>query len=66
MNGLTRWQRPGFLGFGRANGFRDELEALFGSSLAALAQAGFALRSVDLTEIEKAGGSLRCCVGEIF
>jgi len=32
----------------------------------ALAGAGFALRTVDLTEIEKAGGSLRCCVGEIF
>ncbi|MBS0571312.1 MAG: amidinotransferase [Proteobacteria bacterium] len=33
---------------------------------AALADWGFALRSVDLDEIEKAGGSLRCCVGEIF
>ncbi|QBB69473.1 amidinotransferase [Pseudolysobacter antarcticus] len=27
---------------------------------------GFALRCVELDEIEKAGGSLRCCVGEIF
>jgi hypothetical protein len=27
---------------------------------------GFTLRSVALDEIEKAGGSLRCCVGEIF
>lgn len=33
---------------------------------AALADWGFNLRSVDLREIEKAGGSLRCCVGEIF
>jgi hypothetical protein len=32
----------------------------------ALADWGFALRSVALDEIEKAGGSLRCCVGEIF
>jgi len=32
----------------------------------ALAGAGFALRSVPLDEIEKAGGSLRCCVAEIF
>jgi hypothetical protein len=32
----------------------------------ALSEWGFALRSVDLREIEKAGGSLRCCVGEIF
>lgn len=27
---------------------------------------GFAVRSIELDEIEKAGGSLRCCVGEIF
>ena len=32
----------------------------------ALAAAGFALRSVELDAIEAAGGSLRCCVGEIF
>jgi hypothetical protein len=31
-----------------------------------LAASGFTVRSVDLGEIEKAGGSLRCCVGEIF
>lgn len=31
-----------------------------------LAAAGFALRSVPLDELEKAGGSLRCCVAEIF
>lgn len=28
--------------------------------------AGFALHSVPLDEIEKAGGSLRCCVAEIY
>jgi N-dimethylarginine dimethylaminohydrolase len=33
---------------------------------AALAEWGFALGSVPLDEIEKAGGSLRCCVAEIF
>jgi hypothetical protein len=27
---------------------------------------GFAVGAVDLSEIEKAGGSLRCCVGEIY
>jgi hypothetical protein len=32
----------------------------------ALADWGFAVSAVDLDEIEKAGGSLRCCVGEIF
>ena len=31
-----------------------------------LAAAGFAVRSVALDEIEKAGGSLRCCVCELW
>lgn len=31
-----------------------------------LQRAGFALHEVALDEIEKAGGSLRCCVGEIY
>jgi hypothetical protein len=33
---------------------------------AALEAWGFGIRSVPLAEIEKAGGSLRCCVAEIF
>ena len=33
---------------------------------ALLAQSGFAIGAVELDEIEKAGGSLRCCVAEIF
>ena len=33
---------------------------------ARLEAAGFALHGVPLDEIEKAGGSLRCCVAEIF
>ena len=32
----------------------------------ALATYGFAIGAVELDEIEKAGGSLRCCVGEIY
>jgi len=32
----------------------------------ALAHAGFRIRAVPLDAIEAAGGSLRCCVGEIF
>lgn len=32
----------------------------------ALASAGFAIGSVELGELEKAGGSLRCCVAEIY
>lgn len=41
-------------------------ETLAPAQRAALERAGFGLASVALDEIEKAGGSLRCCVGEIF
>jgi hypothetical protein len=41
-------------------------DALRPASRAGFEAAGFALRSVPLDEIEKAGGSLRCCVGEVF
>ena len=40
--------------------------ALTDEQLETLADYGFALGAVDLSEIEKAGGSLRCCVGEIY
>ncbi|MEO5830375.1 MAG: arginine deiminase-related protein [Rhodanobacter sp.] len=40
--------------------------SLLPAQVEALRAYGFALGSVDLTEIEKAGGSLRCCVGEIY
>ncbi|HSM13298.1 MAG TPA: arginine deiminase-related protein [Thermoanaerobaculia bacterium] len=40
--------------------------ALRPESRAALGSWGFAVRSVPLEEIEKSGGSLRCCVAEIF
>lgn len=39
---------------------------LSAASRVALAAAGFALREVELDAIEAAGGSLRCCVGEVF
>lgn len=42
------------------------VSALTSAQRAALAEWGFALGSVPLDEIEKAGGSLRCCVAEIF
>lgn len=35
-------------------------------SRAGIEAAGFSIRSVPLEEIEKAGGSLRCCLAEIF
>jgi hypothetical protein len=40
--------------------------ALGGDSRAALTRWGFELRSTPLEEIEKAGGSLRCCVAELY
>lgn len=40
--------------------------ALDDAQRAALANKGFAIGEVELDEIEKAGGSLRCCVAEIF
>jgi hypothetical protein len=40
--------------------------ALDGTQRAAIEVAGFRIGTVDLGEIEKAGGSLRCCVAEIY
>ncbi|TKR29610.1 amidinotransferase [Luteimonas gilva] len=40
--------------------------ALAPADRAVLADAGFEVRSVDLRTIESAGGSLRCCVAELF
>lgn len=40
--------------------------ALTEAQRASLADWGFAIASVPLDEIEKAGGSLRCCVAELF
>jgi hypothetical protein len=40
--------------------------ALAPASRQALASAGFGLRTVPLAAIEAAGGSLRCCVAEVF
>jgi hypothetical protein len=42
------------------------LQALSASHRTQLETAGFELRGVPLDEIEKAGGSLRCCVAEIY
>ncbi len=41
-------------------------EALSVEHRDALMRMGFVVRSVDISEIEKAGGSLRCCIGEIW
>lgn len=41
-------------------------DALAPHNRAALEALGFRIGAVALDEIEKAGGSLRCCVGEVF
>ena len=40
--------------------------ALEPAQTVAVERFGFAIADTDLDEIEKAGGSLRCCVAEIF
>lgn len=45
---------------------RTAMTALQAGNREVLERAGFALRAVDLDAIEAAGGSLRCCVGEIY
>ena len=45
---------------------QSAVDALRPQSRAGYERAGFTVRSVPLDEIEKAGGSLRCCVGEIY
>ena len=41
-------------------------DTLTPASREVLASAGLTVRSVPLAAIEAGGGSLRCCVGEIF
>lgn len=41
-------------------------DGLAGPHRAVLEQAGFGIRSVPLDAVEAAGGSLRCCVAEIY
>ena len=45
---------------------RRGAEALAPASRDALGQAGFTLRRAPLEAIEAAGGSLRCCIAEIY
>ncbi len=40
--------------------------SLLPAQVRSLESAGFSIGHVELGEIEKAGGSLRCCVGEVF
>jgi N-dimethylarginine dimethylaminohydrolase len=72
MIALTRAEQVAFAGNcialdpGRVWMSEAAADGLLPASRAALEAAGFAIAAVPLDEIEKAGGSLRCCVGEIF
>lgn len=68
---LTPAQKADYAGnciaFGNAAWFSlRAAEALEPAQRTIVETRGFALETVDLPELEKAGGSLRCCVGEIF
>ena len=52
---------PGELWISRAGA-----ESLDAAQCERLGAAGFSIRAVELDEIEKAGGSLRCCIAEIY
>ncbi|MDQ3206652.1 MAG: arginine deiminase-related protein, partial [Pseudomonadota bacterium] len=45
---------------------RGAAGALTAENRSRIAGAGFTLRHVDMDAIEAAGGSLRCCIGEIY
>jgi N-dimethylarginine dimethylaminohydrolase len=40
--------------------------SLTSASRRALAGAGLEVRAIELDAIEAGGGSLRCCIGEVF
>lgn len=69
---LSAAEKTGFAGNCIALSERDvwmsraAAAALRPANRSLLEAAGFRVRSVPLEEIEKAGGSLRCCVAEIF
>lgn len=69
---LDAWAQAAFAGNCIAIGPRRAwfseraAQALDGRQLGQLAAAGFEVGRVQLDEIEKAGGSLRCCIGEIY
>jgi hypothetical protein len=42
------------------------LQALTDATRQGMARLGFELHAVELSELEKAGGSLRCMIGEIY
>ena len=69
---ITREEKEAFAGNCLAVNFNDLFisaaawRALAPEKKRALEAWGFTVHTVELNEIEKAGGSLRCCIGEIF
>jgi hypothetical protein len=69
---ITREEKEAFAGNVIALSFSDlfmsqtAVDALPKEKLETLEDWGFTIHGVELDEIEKAGGSLRCCVAEIY
>jgi hypothetical protein len=69
---ITRAEKEAFAGNCIALNFKDlfmsqtAVDALDPAKLETLQSWGFEVHGIELDEIEKAGGSLRCCVAEIF
>ncbi len=69
---ITTEEKEAFAGNVIALSFSDlfmsqtAVDALAPEKLARLEEWGFTIHGVELDEIEKAGGSLRCCVAEIY
>lgn len=69
---ITTAEKEAFAGNCIALNFKDlfmsqtAVDALPSDKLAKLESWGFVVHGIELDEIEKAGGSLRCCVAEIY
>lgn len=69
---ITSEEKEAFAGNVIALSFSDlfmsqtAVDALAPEKLAKLEEWGFTVHGIELDEIEKAGGSLRCCVAEIY
>ncbi|AKS41429.1 arginine deiminase-related protein [Wenzhouxiangella marina] len=69
---ITREEKEAFAGNCIALNFKDlfmsqtAVDALPEDKLEQLRSWGFEIHGIELDEIEKAGGSLRCCVAEIY